>query len=149
MFTKDLHYITRASLLAEKHDSHGRVKTCVIAVKNGKIVGIGRNNYAKSGASKSPLYSLCGIHAELDLLSRHNVAGSTIYIAAVTPTKALACSKPCRRCTTLLLNSTIKNVVYVAMDGTILKQKVQDLVSSESSSKNHSIHMRGKRESNG
>jgi deoxycytidylate deaminase len=127
IYAKDMEFLAKSLHLASEQDSGGRVSVVCLVVRGRKIVGHGKNSYKRSGESKNPLYAKAGMHAELDALSQFDVQKATLYIGAVTPRKSMACSRPCRRCETLIRNSRAKYVVFVEMSGQIVKCRRSDL----------------------
>ena len=119
IYQKHKQWFYNCQKLAQKHDSMGRYGLVAIAVKGSRILSIGYNSYPskKSGGSLHKLYTGFGVHAELDLLSSNECANSVVYIAGYTNKGTEICSKPCGRCSTLLLNSQVKSIVFLNTQG--------------------------------
>lgn len=103
----------------------------VAAVYKGKrIIGTGYNAYPsrRAGETYDPAYAGIGVHAELEALSLYDVRGSTLYLAGVKQTGYEITSKPCARCNNLLINSTVKSIVYLDAEQGIVKVSVRDLI---------------------
>ena len=127
IFQSDIAMMRAVLALARLHNSGGRVSTVCIAKKSGKIVGIGKNSYLKSGISKNPDFLHVGIHAELDAISSLDLEGATLYIAGVTSAGNITCSAPCFRCSKILRNSLVKTIVYLDNAGKIRKVRRRNL----------------------
>ncbi len=89
-----------------------------VLIRNNRIINIGINKY-KSGMSKSNLYFLKGIHAELDLLCKvdpEQLKHSIIYTIGITPGGNLTDSCPCPVCQELLKKYPVKAIYYFNKD---------------------------------
>lgn len=102
---EDMHYMNEAIELAKDAASEGEVPVGAVVVKQGRIVGRGRN---RRECEKNAL-----AHAELEAIDEAcrtlggwRLADCTLYVTL----------EPCPMCAGAIVNSRIKRVVYGARD---------------------------------
>lgn len=123
---REISWFDSVEKMARGHDSFGQYSIVAAAIKGNRILGVGYNYYPnrQSGAVHSPLYAGMGTHAELACLSSEPVTGTTLFIAGcVVDSKYPICSKPCCRCNNLLINSSVRAIVYRDKDMGLIKVK--------------------------
>lgn len=98
-------YMEQALALAREAAAHGEVPVGCVIVKDGKVIGRGRNRREE----KQAVYS----HAEMEAMAQANAAlgswrleGCDLYVTL----------EPCPMCAGAILNSRIRRVVYGAAD---------------------------------
>ena len=98
-------YMEQALALAREAEAHGEVPVGCVIVKDGKVIGRGRNRREE----KQAVYS----HAEMEAMAQANAAldswrleGCDLYVTL----------EPCPMCAGAILNSRIRRVVYGAAD---------------------------------
>ena len=98
-------YMEQARALAREAAAHGEVPVGCVIVKDGKVIGRGRNRREE----KQAVYS----HAEMEAMAQANAAlgswrleGCDLYVTL----------EPCPMCAGAILNSRIRRVVYGAAD---------------------------------
>ena len=99
------YYMRRALTLAQEAAEHGEVPVGCVIVKNGVIVGSGRNRREERQAVHS--------HAEMEALAQANktlgswrLDGCTLYVTL----------EPCPMCAGAIINARIDRVYYGARD---------------------------------
>lgn len=101
----DKDFIGKAMELAELSANEGEVPVGAVVVRNGEIVGTGRNRreYGKNALA----------HAELEAINNAciNLAGWRLWECDLYVTL-----EPCPMCTGAIINSRIKRVVFGAYD---------------------------------
>lgn len=101
----DKEYIKKAMELAELSAKEGEVPVGAIVVRNGEIVGTGRNRreYGKNALA----------HAEIEAINNAcvNLSGWRLWECDLYVTL-----EPCPMCTGAIINSRIKRVVFGAYD---------------------------------
>jgi len=117
-----INWINSCLRILEKHNSFGRVKIIAVAIKSGRIIGIGYNYFPCRRPGRG-IYNLMGTHAEADLLSKYDVSNCTVYIVGRTNSNILKTTKPCPRCNNLLINSKVKQIIYRDTDGNWVQRK--------------------------
>ena len=98
-------YMEQALALAREAAAHGEVPVGCVIVKDGKVIGRGRNRREE----KQAVYS----HAEMEAMAQANAAldswrleGCDLYVTL----------EPCPMCSGGIINSRIRRVVYGAAD---------------------------------
>lgn len=113
----------------EAHKSILRAKLGCVAVVSGKIVARGYNTY-QTHSRDGLIKRVCSCHAEIAVLRkclRQNINGKiNLYIIRVTHDGDFACSAPCMQCTEVMRDFNIKNITYIAEDGTTIKTKFKE-----------------------
>lgn len=101
----DLFYMEEALKLAKEAFDSGEVPVGCVIVRNGEIVGRGRN---RREGDKSAL-----AHAEIEAISQacHNLGGWRLWECTLYVTL-----EPCPMCAGAILNARIPRVVYGASD---------------------------------
>lgn len=112
-----------------KHKSFGKFSMGASLYYRNKFVGEAYNAYPKrrAGETYNELYKGIGVHAELAAVYKYDVNGCTLYLAGVNSNLTEITSKPCPRCNNLLLNSSIKHIVYNVKDVGLIKVSRDDL----------------------
>ena len=144
---KDRYFLEIALKVSDRSTCLRRRYGAVI-VKDNVIVGTGYNGPASGvvncidvGCTKDILnqphysnYEYCtAVHAEENAIinsDRSDKQDSTLYIAGYAVDK-LAVASPCRRCKRKIINSGVKNVVFLSDDNSIEKALVVDWVQAD------------------
>ena len=115
----------------EAHKSKMTMHHGCIAVKGGKIIARGHNNYRTY--SNDGMIKGCSCHAEIDVLRKCLKLGIinkiNLYIVRVSPLNTFSDSTPCKECyTTMKTLFTIKYIVYTTTSG-LIKKNFKDFIS--------------------
>ena len=98
-------YMEQALALARESAAHGEVPVGCVIVKDGKVIGRGRNRREE----KQAVYS----HAEMEAMAQANAALGSWRLEGCD---LYATLEPCPMCAGAILNSRIRRVVYGAAD---------------------------------
>ena len=98
-------YMEQALALAREAAAHGEVPVGCVIVKDGKVIGRGRNRREE----KQAVYS----HAEMEAMAQANAALGSWRLEGCD---LYATLEPCPMCAGAILNSRIRRVVYGAAD---------------------------------
>ena len=102
----DLYYMDAALALAREAAAEGEVPVGCVIVRNGEIVGRGRNRREQDKTALA--------HAEIEAISEacRNLGGWRLWDCTLYVTL-----EPCAMCAGAILNARIRRVVYGASDG--------------------------------
>ena len=98
-------YMAQALALAREAAAHGEVPVGCVIVKDGKVIGRGRNRREE----KQAVYS----HAEMEAIAQANEALGTWRLDDCTLYVTL---EPCPMCAGAIINARIRRVYYGARD---------------------------------
>ena len=98
-------YMAQALALAREAAAHGEVPVGCVIVKDGKVIGHGRNRREE----KQAVYS----HAEMEAIAQANEALGTWRLDDCTLYVTL---EPCPMCAGAIINARIRRVYYGARD---------------------------------
>ena len=105
MATREERYMAQALALAKEAAAAGEVPVGCVIVRDGEIVGRGRNRREEKQSTAS--------HAEMEAIAQANAAlgswrldGCTLYVTL----------EPCPMCTGAILNARVSRVFYGARD---------------------------------
>ena len=90
-------------------------------------IDIGKCEREKQGVPSGERYDLCkSVHAEQNAMimaSPDKMKDAKIYVAGIeTKSKSTVLSKPCLMCRRMILNSGIREIIYLTKDNAILKE---------------------------
>jgi dCMP deaminase len=141
---KDTYYLGIAKAISARSPCLRRQFGAIIVVGDA-IVSTGYNGPARGvnncslgclkDKMKAPSYSAydwCpGVHAEENAVvnaarSGVSVLGGTIYVVGITPDGKETVSKPCNRCSRIIINAGIKKVVTIDGPGKVLVYNPED-----------------------
>lgn len=97
-----------------------RQRHAALVYKSGRIINVSTNKY-HNDPKEYPLHSFnatkdrISVHAEVAAIKRlkpEQVAGSTLYLARISADGAPMLSRPCERCTEILIAAGVRKVVY-------------------------------------
>lgn len=91
--------------------SHHAQKLGALALRGGTPVGWAVNRF-RNHPRVVDNWGDCSVHAEQSLIENCDVSGAIIYIARVTNGGKVAIAKPCRCCLRLLIQASVKRVVW-------------------------------------
>jgi deoxycytidylate deaminase len=106
-----------------------------VAVRNGKIVSSGFNNY-RTYSKDGVIRNTCTCHAEADVIHKLNNLGIkdfakiTLYIVRINPKGATRESAPCKDCYEMIKAKGIRKFIYTTNSG-IQKTTVKDFVPTQ------------------
>jgi len=107
---RDRSWLNIAIKLAET--SEETMKHGAVVVRGGAVQSMGINKRTNNPFSHPDLHWLSE-HAEMAALRRATrTKGATVYVARVNKRGEQMMSKPCAKCTKLLIESGVKRVVY-------------------------------------
>ena len=94
---------------------------------------IGKCYREERGIPSGSTYEKCrSAHAEANAIihaKRQDVLGSTLYLATVNyKTNEIGNAKSCKMCRRLVVNSGVKEIVYLKSDRSIVKEQISDWV---------------------
>ena len=105
MFTREEEFMREALLLAEEAAAAGEVPVGCVIVRNGEIVGRGRNRREEKQSTAS--------HAEMEAIAQANEALGTWRL---DDCELFVTLEPCPMCAGAILNARVKRVWYGARD---------------------------------
>lgn len=106
-----------------------------VAVRNGKIIASGFNNY-RTYSKDGVIRNSCTCHAEADVIHKLNNLGITslpkitLYIVRISRKGLTRESAPCKDCYDLLKNKGIRKFVYTTNTG-IQKTSINDFTPTQ------------------
>jgi deoxycytidylate deaminase len=126
---RHIQWYKNAQNIARNHDSEGRYSIAAVIAKGNRIFSVGYNYYPgrRAGRTFHPLYKGLGTHAEIVALSSGDCRHAILYIAGYSRFGKEICTKPCGRCVQMILNSTLKAVVYMDNCGELVFCRREDL----------------------
>lgn len=110
-----------------------RARVGAVICKGSRILSTGVNKVDCNDSSIPNKFKrwISSIHAEADaiskLLKKHrlkDLAGSTMYITRILSNGNMDISKPCPHCRDLIESVGIKKIVYVDIEGNVVKEKI-------------------------
>lgn len=110
---RDSRWVQRAIGVAYTSD-HPRQQLGAVAVRGGKIIGWSVNRF-RNHPRVVPNWYECSVHAEQGLVERFAVAGASVYIARVSPSR-VAVAKPCQECMRRLIGAGVRRIVWTESD---------------------------------